>query len=290
MRGAALVHPDHREVIPLAPEPIVQADGDAQNDGERHATRRWLKRFRQEHPNRPTIVAEDGLAANAPHRRDWRGADARFIIGVKSGDHAFWFQHLWDADEAGRTQTLTQRDADPGLLHHVRFHHDVPLHESNPDMGVNVLEYGEIHPTKIVQKVPRAGTIPYFSGMTDLPLTPDTVHALMRGGRARGKIENETFNTLKNQGDNLEHNDGHGEQHLSVVLAMLMMLAFHVDQTQQRCCPVFQAARAKYRTQCDLWEQIRYCFKAFLFDSMAAILEALVRGIALQKPNCHHST
>ena len=73
-------------------------------------------------------------------------------------------------------------------------------------------------------------------------LTPDNVDVIMRGGRARWKIENETFNTLKNQGYHLEHNYGHGEQNLSVVFAMLMMLAFLVDQTQQLCCPVFQAA------------------------------------------------
>src|SRR2546427_9505695 len=53
--------------------------------------------------------------------------------------------------------------------------------------------------------------------------------------------ENETFNTLKNQGYNFEHNYGHGEQHLSGVCAVLRMLAFLVDQTQPLCCAVFQA-------------------------------------------------
>ena len=77
----------------------------------------------------------------------------------------------------------------------------------------------------------------------------------MRGGRARWKIENETFNTLKNQGYHLEHNYGHGEQNLSVVLALLMMLAFLVDQVQQLCCPLFQAAWHKMKTKCHLWEE-----------------------------------
>ena len=31
-------------------EPIIQQDGQTKNDCERNATRRWLKRFRQEHP------------------------------------------------------------------------------------------------------------------------------------------------------------------------------------------------------------------------------------------------
>ncbi len=67
--GATLVHPDLKEVIPLAPEPIIQQDGQAKNDCERNATRRWLKRFRQEHPHLPVIVVEDALSANAPQRR-----------------------------------------------------------------------------------------------------------------------------------------------------------------------------------------------------------------------------
>jgi len=45
-------------------------------------------------------------------------------------------------------------------------------------------------------------------------------------GRARWKIENEPFQYAENQGYNFEHNYGHGEQHLSVVFATMMMLAF----------------------------------------------------------------
>ena len=75
----------------------------------------------------------------------------------------------------------------------------------------------------------------------------------MRGGRARWKIANETFNTLKNQGYNFEHNYGHGAQNLSVVFAMLLLLAFLVDQTQQRCCALFQAVWAKLGSKRRLW-------------------------------------
>ena len=64
--GATLVHPDLKEVIPLAPEPIIQQDGQTKNDCERNATRRWLKRFRQEHPHLPVIVVEDALAPMPP--------------------------------------------------------------------------------------------------------------------------------------------------------------------------------------------------------------------------------
>lgn len=273
--GATLVHPDFKEVIPLAPEPIIQQDGSAKNDCERNATRRWLTRFRREHPHLKVIVVEDALSSNAPHLRDLRDANAHFIIGVKEGDHAWLFRHLRDNDEAGQTQTLTQTDSTTGILQHFRWHPNQPLNESNPEELVHVLEYWEVHPD---------GTVSYFSWITDLTLTPDTVDSVMRGGRARWKIENETFNTLKNQGYNLEHNYGHGEQNLSVVLALMMMLAFLVDQIQQRCCPLFRAAWDKMQTKRHLWEEIRHLFRGFLFASYGDLLAALIRGIQRQQP------
>jgi hypothetical protein len=53
---------------------------------------------------------------------------------------------------------------------------------------------------------------------------------IMRAGRSRRKIENETFNTLKNQSYHFEHNYGHGQENLSYVFAHLMLLAFLNDQ------------------------------------------------------------
>jgi hypothetical protein len=74
----------------------------------------------------------------------------------------------------------------------------------------------------------------------------------MKAGRARWKIENETFNTLKTQGYNFEHNYGHGKKHLASVLAMLMMVAFLIDQIQERCCELFKRLRAGLRTRVKL--------------------------------------
>ncbi len=227
------------------------------------------------HPHLPVIVVEDALAANAPHLKDLREARAHFIIGVKPGDHAFLFEHLQARDEAGQMTIRTWVDPATGVLHHFRFCNAAPLNESHADELVNVLEYWEIHPD---------GTVQHFSWITDFLLTPANVWDIMRGGRARWKIENETFNTLKNQGYHLEHNYGHGEQNLSVVLALLMMLAFLVDQVQQLCCPLFQAAWQKLRTKCHLWEEIRHHFRTLRLDSMAELLRALVCGIVPQKP------
>ena len=273
--GATIVHPDLKEVIPLCPEPIINQDGNSKNDCERNATRRWLQKFRREHPHLPVIIIEDALSANAPHLQDLRDANMHYIIGVKPGDHKFLFERLHEADEAGRTQTLTLVDDDTGIVHHFRWHHGVPLSESQAHELVNVLEYWEIHAD---------GKIQHFSWITDLTLTPDNVYQVMRGGRARWKIENETFNTLKNQGYNLEHNYGHGDKNLSVVLALLMFLAFLVDQVQQLCCPVFQGAWQKMHSKRHLWERMRQLFEDFRFKSMHDLLTVIVQGRERQEP------
>jgi len=50
MLGAAIIHPDMREVIPLMPEPIVKHDGTDKNDGERNAAKRFVAKLRKDHP------------------------------------------------------------------------------------------------------------------------------------------------------------------------------------------------------------------------------------------------
>ena len=230
--GGRPVHPDLKEVIPLAPEPIIQQDGQTKNDCERNATRRWLQRFRREHPHLPVIVVEDALAADAPHLKDLREARA---ISSSASSRATTPSCSSTCRPVTRP-AVADRDrvrSGDGCPAHFRLGNAVPLNESHPDESVNVLEYWEIHPD---------GEVQHFSWITDFVLTPENVREIMRGGRARWEIENETFNTLKNQGYHLEHNYGHGEQNLSVVLALLMMLAFLVDQVQQMCCPLFQAA------------------------------------------------
>ena len=67
MLGAAIIHPDMREVIPLMPEPIVNQDGTEKNDCERNAAKRFIAKLRQDHPHLKFIVTEDSLSSNAPH-------------------------------------------------------------------------------------------------------------------------------------------------------------------------------------------------------------------------------
>ena len=270
MYAAAFVHPDHKEVVPLFPELITRKDGSSKNDCERNASHRFYKDFRREHPHLKVIVVEDGLSSNAPHIKDLNQLDLRFILGAKPGDHKFLFNHVNTATEQGKTKEICFPDQEkPERSHHFRYIEKVPLNESNQDLKVNFLEYW---------KVDENGKINKFSWVTDLPLSKDTVNNIMRAGRARWKIENETFNTLKNQGYNLGHNYGLGKKNLSAVLSILMMLAFMIDQVQQMSCWLFKEAREEKGAKYRLWESIRGFFDHYRVDSMETIYRSIVFG------------
>jgi hypothetical protein len=274
MLGAAIIHPDQRAVIPLMPEPIVNRDGTAKNDCERNAAKRFVAKLRQDHPHLKFIVTEDSLSSNAPHIETLHAYGLRYILGVKEGDHTVLFQHVQAAEHAGHVTYYERHDRAAQVVHRFRFVNDVPLNASNPDVRVNFIEYWEMGQDKVQ----------HFSWVTDIRVSKRNVYHLMRGGRARWKIENETFNTLKNQGYNFEHNYGHGEQHLSVVFAMLMMLAFLVDQTQQLCCALFRAVWAKLGSKRLLWERMRALFYTYALVSMRQLLEALLYGFKRSSP------
>jgi hypothetical protein len=274
MLGAAIVHPDHKEVIPLAPEPIQKQDGSTKNDCERNAAKRLLRKIRQEHPRLKLLVVEDGLASNAPHIRDLVELGMHFLLGVKPGDHAFLFDRLTEAFEQDRVTTMSWKEGD--VTCEIAFTHKLPLNESNQNLLVNFLQYAEYAADGHRRK--------YFTWVTDLRITRGKARYLVRGGRARWKIENETFNTLKNQGYQFEHNFGHGQQNLSVVFAMLMMLAFLVDQTQQLCCPLFRAVWKKLRTKRALWDNLRSHFRHFVFTSMQHLYEVILHDLAKELP------
>jgi hypothetical protein len=273
--AAAIVHPDKAEVIPVCPEPILKQDGASKNDCERNAAKRFLANFRAAHPNLRVIVIEDGLSANGPHIKELKRQGMHYILGAKAGDHTLLFACMEAAVALASVRSVTLSDPQTGTLHHFRWLNKVALNESHPDLLVNLLEYWEISPD---------GKVQYFSWVTDLELTEESVWFVMRGGRARWKIENETFNTLKNQGYHFEHNFGHGEEHLATVLALLMMLAFLVDQVQQLCSPLFAAVLEKFGTKRLLWDRMRCLFTDFLFDSMQQLFEALLVGIVKQRP------
>jgi hypothetical protein len=247
MFGACVVHPDMKNVIPLCPEVILNRDGGSKNDCERNACKRFLENFQREHPHLKAILVEDGLSSTAPHIRMIEKFGLKYILGAKPGDHQFLFEQLETSEETLYHEIKTE----DGYLHQFSFLNGASLNKSNPDVKVNILEY---------RQTDTKGKELNFSWVTNILLSKTNVAKIAKGGRARWKIENETFNTLKNLGYNFEHNYGHGKKYLSTVLCLLMMLAFLVDQVQELCCSLFQRCKKFGGTYHNLWKTMQTLF------------------------------
>jgi hypothetical protein len=274
MLGMALVHPDFREVVPLCPEPIIQQDGTDKGDGERSAAARALGHFRREHPKLPVIIVEDALSAEGPHIQLLKQHRIRFILSVKPGKQTHLFEQFDEAEQDGSVHVLTLVDAD-GTLHHYRWLTDAALNKKYANERVSMLEYWEIGKDKEIK---------HFTWITDFDLDEKTVPIIASGGRARWRIENETFNTLKNRGYAFEHNFGHGENHLATVFAMLMMLVFLVDQVQEIGDALFQALWATMGSKRRMWKRILSLFECFRFESFRHLYATLLNFQPLPLP------
>lgn len=256
--AAVLLHPDHEEVFPLDFEPILNPDGARKNDCERNAAKRLCAALDERYPTLKMILVEDALYANAPHIRQLTGYGWRYILNVKPDSHPSLEKQFAGRRATRQVKELRYRDAQ-GVHHAFAWTSRLCLCDSAPDVMVNYLLYEQTDPR---------GKLTRWTWVTNLPLSARTVERVMRAGRGRWKIENETFNTLKNQGYHFEHNYGHGTQNLATVLALLMLLAFSVDQMLQGCWHLWRQVRAGLRTKAKLWESLRSLFQVLEFSSM----------------------
>lgn len=275
--GFAIAHPDYKEVIPLCPEPIMKEDGAQKNDCERNATERLLKDFRREHPHLPIILVEDALASNGPHLKLLGNLDISFITVVKpEGNKALfdWVESFhWgiNACEKDKSQGEFSFVDKKSVTHKFRFVNKIPLNDTHPDFKVNFIEYWGIDS--------KGKTVYHNTWITDILITQTNAYDIARGGRTRWHIENETFNTLKNQGYHFEHNFGHGNENLSTVFALLMMLAFLIDQCEQLCCGLFQGALTHLKSRkIRLWDRIRGFFSFHIILSWASLYRGIIEG------------
>jgi hypothetical protein len=253
LMGAAIVHPDKPQVFPLFPEPITKQDGRTKNDCESNAAKRLLPAIGEALPGLKFIVLQDAIGGDAPNIRMIKNQGYSYIITVTAADQASLYNEVQDRFCRGEGDELEETGKD-GIIRGYRFINGVPLNKSNPDVLVNYLDYWEVKDGKQIYS---------HQWITDIDLTRENVWSVMRAGRARWKVGNETFNTLKNLGYNLEHNYGHGEKYLATVFATLMMLAFLVDQVQEHVCVLFKAARNMFYSRTALWEEMRGLFRGF---------------------------
>ena len=238
------------------------------NDCEKNALKRLLEHVRCEHPHLKLVLGLDGFYSDRPTIKLIQSYGHGFIIVAKDGDHQSLLQTVDEKDAQGLVKRHEYTD-EKGYKHWFRYTNNVPINKSHPDILVNYLEYVETSPK---------GKKFSCTWVTNIELTSESVTKVMRAGRARWMIENETFNTLKTQGYNLEHNYGHGKQHLATNLAMLMFLAFLIDQIEQLACPHFRGAWHKQKSKISLWLTIKSLFEWFFIDCWHSLFVAITQG------------
>lgn len=264
MLCGAIVHPDLKTVLPFAPEPILNTDGSKKNDCEHNAMKRFLSDFRREHPHLKTIIVQDSIASNYPNLQYIQQSKMNFIVGVKPGDHKFLFETVQNT-KCFEYSYLTE----DGIEHRYKYLNSVSLNKSHPEFKVNFMEYWSKN---------KHGKKLHFCWVTDIQIEDNNCYDIMRGGRANWKIENNVFNTLKNQGYQFEHNFGHGSKNLSSIFGMLMVLAFFIDQVQEQSCKMWKKARAAYTSRSGLFDKVRNLFMAYLINSWDDLYNAISHG------------
>lgn len=267
MLVGSIVHPDKRCVLPLAPEPLRKQDSKSiKSDSESSGMKRFLSDFRREHPKLKVNVVADALHATGPMIKLLKEYKMGFILSVQPGSHGSLFKGLEKWSEQGKVKQFIRTDIlgekiKKNRKQTFRFANRILMNHSHLDLSVNVLDFEEITEW-VSSKGAMKREVTKFTWVTDKVITKDNAAKIMQGGRARWKIENETFNSLKNQGYEFEHNFGHGYKNLSVNMSYLMMLAFLFDQLSELSCKHFQKAlQERFGKRIRLWEKMKAAYE-----------------------------
>ena len=261
-----LVHPNKRQVIPLAPEEVRNTDGTQKQDCETKAAKRLITRLRQSHPHLKTIVVADSLYSKQPFIEALSKEDMHYVLVAKDEDHKVLMEHVEGMRRLQESSRLEMNDA-KGRRHVYEWVADVPLNGNENALFVNWFSY-ELHDK---------GKRTYHNAwVTDLSVSQKNVEELVRIGRCRWKIENETFNTLKNQGYHIEHNFGHGVKHLSFNFFLLNLLAFFMHQIFELADTMYKALREKFGSKRNLWDHLRASLNIVIFPDWEIFFQRLL--------------
>jgi len=265
MLAATLVAPGHDKVIPLEPEFIAPQDGAEKQDCETMAAKRWLAAHGRRYAALGAVYLGDDLFSRQPLCQAVLNADGHFIFVCKPSSHPLIQEYL-----TGIGLPVVEQAVKRGkqrFVHRYRWLRDVPLRDGSDALMVNWFEIEIINP--------KGETTYRNSFVTDLLAGPDTVVELAACGRARWKIENETFNVLKNKGYNLEHSFGHGKNNLAAILVSLNLLAFAIHTVCDIGDELWRAARVTLGPRYNFFNKLAAITTYLIFPSWQDLLLTL---------------
>jgi hypothetical protein len=241
--GASIVSPNTNSIIALPPEHNTKDDTTNKQDCEQKAIFRWLDKhftvISKISGTKNFLFLTDDLHSHDPFVGALLEYGASFVLVCKESSH----KSLYEFTQYNPLNAITYYDKVKGFedqkLHTIRWLSGLPLHDLSESHRVNwisleiegVKKHPEIIKTQDKNKKKKnERKITYqsliFTFITNIPVNENNVKELIEIGRARWKIENNTFRTLKHGGYNLEHNYGHGKKFLSATLITLNILAY----------------------------------------------------------------
>ena len=158
-----------------------------------------------------------------------------------------------------------------------RLAHQVPLRAGADALKVNWCELTISHEQT-------GDTLFHNAWATNHAISTQTVAATAEAGRTRWKVENESINVLKNHGYNLQHNFGHGEQHLATVLFSLNLLAFLIHTAQHLTNGAYRLLRDTLAVRRTFFNDLKALTRYIVFDSWDALFSFMLDGLELSIP------
>lgn len=269
---AVIAHPDLPQVLVVASEEIKKQDGQRKNDHELVAATRLIPMIKEAIGARKAIIGGDSLFANAPFIRLLISQNLHFLFSIKEGYQGYPFIQFNQLSIDKKTKTWIQKNKTH--QYHYEFANNLVLNGQNQDIKVNFVRFKE---TNL-----KTGEVLTMEWITNIPLNIDNIQAVVKAGRTRWKIENETFNTLKNQGYHYDHNFGHGKKYLAQNLAQLMLIAFTFDQIQHLLSPLFSKALIICKSKKMLWIKIREIVDLIPLKSMEMAFKIITKELKLK--------
>jgi hypothetical protein len=270
MLAATVVAPGHNRVVPLEPEFIVPQDGHDKQDCESRAVRRWLAAHGARYARLNAVFLGDDMFSRQPVCQAVLDVSGHFLFVCKPESHKAIEEFRAGIRLDERIDRI--RRGKKWFVHRYQWLAGVPLRGDEKAITVNWFSIEISDPD---------GTVTYRNSfITDLDVTRENVADFAAGGRARWKIENESFNVLKTKGYNLEHNFGHGKQHLATVLVILNLLAFACHTVCELGDRAWRAARRELVTRQGFFQNFRTITTYLVFPSWDHLLETM----ALTRP------
>jgi len=268
MLAASIVAPGHNMVLPLMPEFIAKRDGAEKQDCERNACKRWLLAHGERVKELRPIYLGDDLFACQPICAAVTAAGGDFIMTAKRDSHVALYDFMQGA--ALEERTVTRKEAGKKLTYRYRWFAGAPLRDGKDGMLVDWLG---------VTIADAKGKATYDGAfVTSLAINRDNVEEIAACARARWKIENETFNVLKNNGYHLEHNFGHGTRHLATKFAAMNLLAFAFHTVCDCLEAEWTAARVAKRARKRFFEHVRTITAYLVFPDWDTLMTTLIKS------------